>query len=77
MNDCARKEFAVELYRKTDNSFVEQIDVYETEEEATQAILQFSKDENFEIELQTNYFGILCIEYDEDENEINAYRINE
>ena len=77
MNDCARKEFAVELYSKTDHSFVEQIDVYESEEEASQAILRFGKDENFEIELQNSYFGILCIEYDENENEINAYRINE
>ena len=77
MSKRGRKEYAVELYSKKDDSFIEQIDVYNSFNEAKTKMHEFEKDDNFKIELETNYFGILCIEYDENDDEINAYRITD
>ena len=65
-----RTEYAVEVYNKYHN-FVEQIDVFETYEEAAQYI----KETDIDIDKDSEYFGITEIEYDDDENEIGTNRI--
>lgn len=66
-----RTEYAVEVYNKYHDNFVEQIDVFETYEEATQYI----KETDIDIDKDSEYFGITEIEYDDDENEIGTNRI--
>lgn len=65
-----RTEYAVEIYNKYHN-FVEQIDVFETYEEAAQYI----KETDIDIDKDSEYFGITEIEYDDNENEIGTNRI--
>lgn len=65
-----RTEYAVEVYNKYHN-FVEQIDVFETYEEAQRYI----EETDIDIDKDSEYFGILEIEYDDDENEIGTNRI--
>ncbi len=63
------KEFAVEVYDERTDKFVEQIDVFDTLAEAEKYIeLNDDLDEPY-------YMGVMCIEYDENENEINAFRL--
>lgn len=66
-----RTEYAVEVYNKYHDSFVEQIDVFETYEEAQRYI----EEADIDIDKDSEYFGILEIEYDDDENEIGTNRI--
>lgn len=65
-----RTEYAVEVYNKYHN-FVEQIDVFETYEEAQRYI----EETDIDIDKDSEYFGITEIEYDDDENEIGTNRI--
>ena len=66
-----RTEYAVEVYNKYYDNFVEQIDVFETYEEAQRYI----EETDIDIDKDSEYFGILEIEYDDDENEIGTNRI--
>lgn len=66
-----RTEYAVEVYNKYHDNFVEQIDVFETYEEAAQYI----KETDIDIDKDSEYFGITEIEYDDDKNEIGTNRI--
>ena len=71
--DKVRKEYseyAVEVYRKSDDSFSRQIDVYNTYEEAMACIKKAPY-----IDKDSEYFGILEIEYDEDGLEIGTERL--
>ena len=61
-----RTEYAVEVYNKYHDNFVEQIDVFETYEEAQQYI----KETDIDIDKDSEYFEITEIEYDDDDNEI-------
>ena len=60
-----RTEYAVEVYNKYHDTFVEQIDVFDTYEEARQYI----KETDIDIDKDSEYFEITEIEYDDDENE--------
>lgn len=66
-----RTEYAVEIYNKYHDSFEEQIDVFETYEEAQRYI----EETDIDIDKDSEYFGITEIEYDDDENEIGTNRI--
>lgn len=66
-----RTEYAVEVYNKYYDNFVEQIDVFETYEEAQRYI----EETDIDIDKDSEYFGILEIEYDDDENEIGVSRV--
>ena len=60
-----RTEYAVEVYNKYTDTFVKQIDVFDTYEEAKQCI----KETNIDIDKDSEYFEITEIEYDDDGNE--------
>lgn len=66
-----RTEYAVEVYNKADDSFEEQIDVFETYEEAQRCI----EETDVVIDKDSEYFGILEIKYDENGNEIDTNRM--
>lgn len=59
-------EYAVEVRNKYHNSFIEQIDVFSTYEEAEKYI----KNADIDIDEESEYFEIIEIEYDEYGNEI-------
>ena len=59
-------EYAVEVRNKYHDSFIEQIDVFNTYEEAEKYI----KNADIDIDKESEYFEITEIEYDEDGNEI-------
>ena len=61
-----RTEYAVEVYNKYHDNFVEQVDVFETYEEA----VQYIKETNIDIDIDSEYFDITEIEYDDNDNEI-------
>ena len=61
-----RTEYAVEVYNKYHDNFVEQIDVFKTYEEA----VQYIKESNIDIDKDSEYFDITEIEYDDNDNEI-------
>lgn len=65
-----KTEYAVEIYNKYHN-FVEQIDVFDTYEEAEQYI----KTADIDIDRDSEYFEITEIEYDDNENEIGITRM--
>ena len=69
------KMYAVELYSNKDDSFIEQIDIYETESDAVDAIILFQKDPGFQNEVENCHFGMSCVECDEYYKEINSHRI--
>lgn len=60
-----RCEYAVEIYNKYHDSFVEQIDVFNTYEEA----LEYVAKKDFDIDEDSEYVEITEIEYDDNENE--------
>ena len=64
--DYIRTEYAVEIYNKYHDNFVEQIDVFDTYEEAC----RFIKETDIEIDKDSEYWEITEIEYDDDDNEI-------
>lgn len=59
-------EYAVEIYNKYHDNFVEQIDVFNTHEEAKEFIMN----SDIDIDKDSEYFEITEIEYDENENEL-------
>ena len=61
-----RTKYAVEVYNKYHDNFVEQIDVFETYEEAQRYI----KETDIDIDKDSEYFEITEIEYDDDDDEI-------
>lgn len=61
-----RTEYAVEIYNKYHDSFKEQIDVFNTHEEATAFIAKG----NFDLDKDSEYVEITEIEYDDENNEI-------
>ena len=61
-----RTEYAVEVYNKYHDNFVEQIDIFKTYEEA----IQYIKESNIDIDKDSEYFNITEIEYDDNDNEI-------
>lgn len=63
-----KEEFAVEV--NNDNGFVKQIDVFDTLEEAN----KFVKEYNEPLE-EDEFLNIICIEYDENEDEIGFYSV--
>ena len=63
-------EYAVEVYDKEDGSFLRQIDVCNTYEEAMACIKKAPY-----IDKDSEYFGILEIEYDKDGQEIGTERL--
>ena len=65
-----KTEYAVEVYNKYHN-FVEQIDVFDTYEEAE----RFIKETNIDIDKDSEYFEITEIEYDDDGTEIGISHI--
>ena len=70
-----REEFALEVMKRIDdyNSVFEyQIDVLETYEEAKESMREY--DEPLE---KDEFFRIICIEYDEDGDEIGFYTLYE
>lgn len=66
-----RIEYAVEVYNKYHDNFVEQIDVFETYEEA----VDFMEKRDFELDENSEYTGITEIEYDDDDAEIGVERL--
>ena len=66
-----RCEYAVEVYNKYSDGFVEQIDVFCTLEEAE----CFIENNDVDIDEDSEYFGILKITYDENECEIGTERL--
>lgn len=66
-----RTEYAVEVYNKYHDSFEEQIDVFETYEEAEKYI----EKTDIDIDKDSEYLGILEIEYDDNGNEIGVSRV--
>lgn len=66
-----RTEYAVEVYNKHHDNFKEQIDVFETYEEAQKYI----EETDIDIDKKSEYLGILEIEYDDDGDEIGANRV--
>jgi hypothetical protein len=66
-----RNEYAVEVYNKYHDNFVEQIDVFNTYEEA----VEFIKKREFELDENSEYTGITEIEYDDDDAEIGVERL--
>lgn len=63
-----KEEFAVEV--NNDNGFVRQIDVFSTLEEAD----KFMKKYNEPLE-EDEFLNIICIEYNENEDEIGFYSV--
>lgn len=63
-----KEEFAVEV--NNENGFVKQIDVFQTLEEAD----EFMKEYNEPLE-EDEFLNIICIEYDENEDEIGFYSV--
>ena len=61
-----RTEYAVEVYNKYHDNFVEQIDVFDTYEEAK----LFIRETNIDIDKDSEYFEITEIEYSDDDDEI-------
>ena len=57
-----KTEYAVEVYNKFHDSFIEQIDVFQTYEEAE----KFIENTDIDIDRESEYFGIMEIEYDDD-----------
>ena len=66
-----RTEYAVEVYNKYHDNFVEQIDVFETYEEA----LAFIKKRDFDFDEDSEYLEVIEIEYDDKENEVGICRV--
>ena len=66
-----RTEYAVEIYNKN-NKFIEQVDVFNTYEEAETFIKEIDID--IDIDKDSEHFGIIEIEYDDD-NEIGVNRM--
>lgn len=63
-----KEEFAVEV--NNENGLVKQIDVFQTLEEAD----KFIKEYNEPLE-EDEFLNIICIEYDENEDEIEFYSV--
>lgn len=62
-----KEEYTVEIYKN--ESWIEQVDIFSTYEEAEEFTKNYPlKDENYS-------YSIWCIEYDENENEIESYPI--
>ena len=61
-----RTEYVVEVYNKYCDSIQEQIDVFNTYEEAK----AFVENGGFELDRESEYVEITEIEYDDDEDEI-------
>jgi hypothetical protein len=59
-------EYAVEVYNKYHDNFVEQIDVFKTYEEA----VDFMEKKDFELDENSEYTEITEIEYDDGDVEI-------
>ena len=66
-----RTEYAVEVYNKYHDNFVEQIDVFETYEEA----LAFIEKRDFDFDEDSEYLEVTEIEYDDEENEVGTTRV--
>ncbi len=66
-----RTEYAVEVYNKLNDRFLEQIEVFETNEEAKQRI----KESDYDIDKDSEYLRITEIEYDDEDNEIGTMRM--
>lgn len=66
-------EYAVNIYDDQDDRFLYQYEVYQTYDEAKDIADKLH--ENHEIE-DDEYPKIICIEYDEDGYEINAYEVD-
>ncbi len=66
-----KTEYAVEIYNKYHDTFVEQIDVFDTYEEAK----EFVKTTDIDIDRDCEYFEITEIEYENNEDEIGISRI--
>ena len=64
--NAARTEYALEVYNEYHDRFVEQIDVFETYEEAR----MYARDHDIPLE-DGEYLEITEIEYDEDDEEFN------
>ena len=62
-----RTEYAVEVYNKYHDNFVEQIDVFNTYEEAE----QFVKTTDIDIDEDSEYLEITEIEYNDSDIEIS------
>lgn len=65
------KEYAVEIYNKYLDSFVEQLDVFPTEDDAR----NFVKTGDFDFDADSEVVGILEIEYNDAGEEIGTMRI--
>lgn len=63
-----KEEFAVEI--NNDNGFVRQIDVFDTLEEADEFIKEYNKPLE-----EDEFLNIICIEYNENEDEIGFYSV--
>lgn len=66
-----RTEYAVEVYNKYHDNFMEQIDVFDTYEEAE----LFIRDTNIDIDKDSEYFDITEIEYDDNDEEVGINKI--
>ena len=65
------KEYAVEIYNKYLDSFVEQLDIFPTEDDAR----KFIKIGDFDFDVDSEVVGILEIEYNDAGEEIGTMRI--
>ena len=61
-----KTEYAVEIYNKYHDNFVEQIDVFPTYNEAK----AFADKRDFDLDDSSEYVEITEIEYDDNDNEI-------
>lgn len=66
-----KTEYAVEVYNKFHDNFVEQIDVFGTYEEA----LAFIKKRDFDFDEDSEYLEVTEIEYDDEENEVGTNKL--
>jgi hypothetical protein len=64
-------EYAVEVYNKYSDEFVEQLDVFQTKIDAE----KFIRTTDVEIDSDSECFGVLEIEYDSEGNEISTTRL--
>ena len=67
-NETVKMEYAVNVYRVDDDSFVYQDDVYQSLADAEKAVVALETSDG-------EYTDVVAIEYGDDENELVAYRV--
>ncbi len=71
-SDIDRCEYAIEVYRKSDDKFLERVDVYESCDGAKKVMMSGI----LEVDEKGEYLGILEIQYDRDGDEIGTEKLS-